>query len=124
MKTGFSWALFRRASFHSSCSFTTAAITVIQIKYYPSFYLTPAIRGKCQAYLDSSHSEFITQGSVFPSYPFSTESRILTRNIVCSFNQQNADECETHPKTQQSTRIAPFFLHIKAYKTNSFRGKF
>lgn len=68
VKTGFAWALLRHAGFHSSCSFMTAAITAIQIKYYPGFYLTPAIRGKCQAYLDSSHSGFITQGSVNSKY--------------------------------------------------------
>lgn len=68
VKTGFAWALLRHAGFHSSCSFMTAAITAIQIKYYPSFYLTPAIRGKCQSYLDSSHSGFITQGSVNSKY--------------------------------------------------------
>lgn len=124
VKTGCTWALLGHAGFHSSCSFMTAAITAIQIKYDPSFYLTPAIRGKRQAYLDSSHSGFITQGSVFPSYPFSTQSGILTRNKVCPFNQQNADECESHPKPQQSTRTPPFSLHIRADETNSFGGIF
>lgn len=119
IKVGSAWALLRHAGFHSSCSFMTPSSTVIQIKYDPSFYLTPAIRAKCQAYLDSSHSEFTTECSVFLSRPFSTPSVILTRNIVCSFNQSNADECELLEETHQNHSSLPGPLHPSSFSEHT-----